>query len=501
MSAAAKSRPPLSRILYIVILFGVWSFLAGRLLIQTYFPDEGHIRYVSLETGMRNLPTESEWMSIYHQGQRLGYAVFNVINRDTLGYTIKSTSQMNIALAGIKTNIHMETAVDVDPLFRLDSFRFWLVSEQYRTRIKGIKDGTEMHLTFYQGEDSTLQTIQVPQEVYTNTGIQPMVASQGIKPGETLRMDAFDPASLEMSTMEVHHAGKEEVYIGSTPYELNRLELNFKGIPSILWLDDNGMTYREETVMGLVMERSTPEEAMALADAGDLDLLEAYAVRPQPPIIGAASLQTLTVQLDGVEPELFEVLESPRQHVLSTDPMILMLSRQSEATAPPGDGEFLNATEIIQCEAPLIQQTAQKILAKAPTLGQQARALTFWVFDHLAKKPVVSISSSVEILEAGFGDCSEHTTLFTALSRAARIPTRIHVGLVHVQGRFLYHAWPVIYLNGEWIDVDPTLGQFPADATHIALLEGDFANLSQLIPVLGNVQIRVLEQQYREGRP
>ena len=62
--------------------------------------------------------------------------------------------------------------------------------------------------------------------------------------------------------------------------------------------------------------------------------------------------------------------------------------------------------------------------------------------------------------------------------------------------RSLYHAWPSVYIDGEWFAVDPSLGQDRADATHIAFLEGDFSQVVQLIPLLGKIQIKVLEQHY-----
>jgi len=490
-----------TRVVYLILLFGIWGGLSGTLLYEKYLRSDSDVRYVSLETGIRDIPTEAEWMAIYHQERHLGYAVFNVMNRDSLGYVLKSTTQMNIALAGVETNIHMESTVHVDPLFKLDSFFFRLISDQYSTKIKGLKDGTNMNLTFYQGNDSTLQTMQVPEELYTYTGIQPMVASQGIKPGETIRMPAFDPASLEMSDVRVHHAGKERREINGQEYELNRLELEFQGIPSILWLDDNGLTYREETVMGLVMERSTPAEAMQFTKSDEIDLLDLYAVRPQPPLERVAQLTALTLELEGVEPALFQMLDSPRQQVVQTDPLILRLRKMDLPRLEDDLSPYLAATEIIQCEHPGIQEAASRIVANIGPLAQKTRALTFWVFEHLAKRPVVSLSSASEILEAGIGDCTEHTTLFTALARAAGIPTRVHVGLVHVQGRFLYHAWPEVFVNDHWVAVDPTLGQYPADPTHITLLVGDFANLTQLVPILGNLRIKVLEQQYGDRHP
>ena len=140
-----------------------------------------------------------------------------------------------------------------------------------------------------------------------------------------------------------------------------------------------------------------------------------------------------------------------------------------------------------------------KELTKNDTTKQdRVDRLTNWVYNYLTKKPVVSLSSALEILEAKQGDCSEHTTLFTTLSRSMGIPTKIHIGLVYLQGRFLYHAWPVVYLDGNWIAVDPTLGQTVADATHITLLEGDFNNLNELIPLLGRLTIQIIEQKYEK---
>ena len=37
---------------------------------------------------------------------------------------------------------------------------------------------------------------------------------------------------------------------------------------------------------------------------------------------------------------------------------------------------------------------------------------------------------------------------------------------------FFYHAWPEVYV-GRWVSGDPTLNQFPADATHIRFVTGD----------------------------
>ena len=66
-------------------------------------------------------------------------------------------------------------------------------------------------------------------------------------------------------------------------------------------------------------------------------------------------------------------------------------------------------------------------------------------------------------------------------------PSRIAVGLVYLRGAFYYHAWPEVYVaepdgRGLWLPVDPTLNQFPADATHIRLARGGLDKQAAILP-------------------
>ena len=104
----------------------------------------------------------------------------------------------------------------------------------------------------------------------------------------------------------------------------------------------------------------------------------------------------------------------------------------------------------------------------------------------------MSIPSAVDILRERVGDCNEHTILFTALTRALKIPSEINSGVIYMDGRFYYHAWPSVFVNGIWYDLDPTLGQDVADATHITLIRGDFEKLIEFIRIVDRLRITVL---------
>jgi hypothetical protein len=61
---------------------------------------------------------------------------------------------------------------------------------------------------------------------------------------------------------------------------------------------------------------------------------------------------------------------------------------------------------------------------------------------------------------------------------------------------FYYHAWAEVWLggsdgSGSWVAVDPTFKQFPADATHIKLKEGELGDMIQLMQVIGKLRVEV----------
>ncbi|MGD9233117.1 MAG: transglutaminase-like domain-containing protein, partial [Desulfobacterales bacterium] len=105
--------------------------------------------------------------------------------------------------------------------------------------------------------------------------------------------------------------------------------------------------------------------------------------------------------------------------------------------------------------------------------------------------PVLSLPDALATLMNKVGDCNEHAVLLTALSRAAGIPARIEAGLVYLNGKFYYHAWNSLYI-GRWITVDSTLGQLPADVTHIQFSSGTIQQHLDIMNVIGKVRLKII---------
>ncbi|MEC8193950.1 MAG: transglutaminase-like domain-containing protein, partial [Myxococcota bacterium] len=205
------------------------------------------------------------------------------------------------------------------------------------------------------------------------------------------------------------------------------------------------------------------------------------------------------------------VAQPPQQtvdgDVVTVDmPLLLELPDLAISALPadfqPGDTppEYLGSTPTLPVGHLDIQNAARSIIEGAEHRLDAVRRINDWVFTEVAKEPSVGVPNGLEVLYSKRGDCNEHTALFVSLARAAGIPTRIAAGVVFSErvgpkGQFYYHAWPEVQLGGttDWVAVDPTFGQLPADATHIKLVEGDLDRQVEILGVIGRLELELIE--------
>ena len=150
---------------------------------------------------------------------------------------------------------------------------------------------------------------------------------------------------------------------------------------------------------------------------------------------------------------------------------------------------------------PFLQTTDSRMHARARSVAgnwtnslEAATALYEWVHRRVEKKSTVSLPSALDVLLRMEGDCNEHTYLFVALARSIGIPAKIRVGLTLHEGLFYYHAWPEVW-PGRWVAVDPTFGQFPADAAHLRFVIGGLARQVELIRLIGRLRLDVVSSE------
>jgi transglutaminase-like putative cysteine protease len=164
---------------------------------------------------------------------------------------------------------------------------------------------------------------------------------------------------------------------------------------------------------------------------------------------------------------------------------------------------------LIESDAEPIRAEAEGAMATAAASPRgRAERLVRHVHALLEKKPTISLPSALEVLKTRVGDCNEHTALYVAMARSLGIPARIAVGLVYMSGAmggaFYYHAWAEVWIaeedgRGLWLPVDPTLNQFPADATHVRLVRGGLDRQAAILGLFGQAELSVLDVELRPG--
>jgi transglutaminase-like putative cysteine protease len=227
------------------------------------------------------------------------------------------------------------------------------------------------------------------------------------------------------------------------------------------------------------------------------DLLRGAAVVPRmrTPIAEPRDVKLLRLRVGGLDAAALDAsdLDGVNQHA-DGDTIEIRDPRDLEPGAPDAAAaRYLAAEPFVEKDAPEIRAEAEKAIAGARTARDRAERLTRYVNALLDKKPTVSLPSAREVLRTKVGDCNEHTALYVAMARAAGIPARIAVGLVLVHGAFYYHAWPEVYADAMWLPVDPTLNQFPADATHLRLARGGLDKQAAILPLIGRLTITVVD--------
>lgn len=146
---------------------------------------------------------------------------------------------------------------------------------------------------------------------------------------------------------------------------------------------------------------------------------------------------------------------------------------------------------LLQSDNPTITQLAYRITSSRRDPRLVAELINTWVHDSIANRVTFGVPNALQVLQTHAGDCNEHTQLFVALARSIGLPARVATGLAYVDGKFYYHAWPEVLLR-EWVAVDPTFGQFPADAAHLRFAVGGFGRQTELLRLMSTLKIDVL---------
>jgi transglutaminase-like putative cysteine protease len=472
-----------------VMILATWAILFGQLLNRDYFVKTLDIR----ETQAIQRGREESFLGIYFKQERIGYVKNRMVGKDNGGSVLYQDAvlHLNILETTYPVNMHLQAELTNGSL--LENFRFSLSSPFYELNANGAVHDNEVHFTMNTGKDEVSNMIQLNEPPFISTNMRSYLLQNDLEVGEKFKIPYFDPVTMSGRESIIEYKGlkKELIYEQGRIYKLHHFVEIISGIRINIYLDEKGKVIKETSPAGFVFISEPEFRATDIVYKGT-EVLSSVSVPAIGKLPDISELSSIRYRLKIPEDTTFD-LDQDRQTYQDN---ILVINKEnvpSESLAAcSGNDNELRSTAYIQSDNPFIMQQAESIVKSVTNDLEKVMALAQWVYTNLEKKPVLSIPDALSTLRSKVGDCNEHAALFAALSRSLSIPTRVVAGVTYHGGMFYYHAWNEVCLGGEWISLDTTKNQLPADLTHIKFVQGETNEQIKIGALLGRLKIEVL---------
>lgn len=459
---------------------------------------------------------ESAKYGVYLQAARIGAMAtrtFDTRNEGKPALRVEADTSLKLAALGapVEQVIAMQQLMDPSgkPLFtRLD-----MTSMGRRTVIEARYEAERVVCDIDAGGQKSKKIVPIPKGVTLEGDPQLSPAGdQVLKVGQKETVYFFEPLNLSIHKVETEVLRSEKRTLGGKEIEVFLLKSTSSATGSSeSWVDAKGQLLEDTNQLGLRIVREDVEaEGPVTAYVPPKDFAVATSVMTNVRLKDPRTLSALRLRLSGV-PEERLFLSDTRQKIserakdgdrwsalyqLISRPLperCLPLAKPGDDTPGLGDAVYLGLDD------PQIRSRAKELVQKETDRGIVARRIRSWVNGHM-KKPnnVGTPRSAGEIMRSRDGVCRDYATLFTAVARAAGLPTRVCSGLIYHEGAFFYHAWVECRLTGEadgWYAFDPTLKDDFVDATHIKLAQGDPVEMYGAVAAVGQLKAEILSSE------
>ncbi len=455
-------------------------------------------------------PNET-WMGIYIGKLKVGYARLYSEKADfegKPGYRMDSTSVMNVAILGSDVEQKLNTVTYLNEKYEPVHEVFKMSSGGTSTTVTAKFTPTEIIADMDSGGSKTTKRIPIP----TGTRLVGedstlLSGSAKLKVGDKMSYKSFNPLTLTLDDVQIEIVREDNLTLDDGKHHCLVIKSKTQLGDATSWQDDDDNLLKVEMEMGFVMVREPKEVAQSLGSshyAPPADLAVMTSAQTLTKIADPRAVRYLKVRLSGISDKMLVVNDS-RQKATYTGGKKPSAEYEIKAKEfdpaksvelpikDPVFAERLGETPYIQPNDPRIRTTALQIVGNEKNAYKAACLIRDWVSENMKTNADVGmIRSSTEVLDAKAGVCRDYAVLYTALARAAGIPTKIATGMIYWKDGFYYHAWAESFV-GEWVPMDATLSSAFVDATHIKLAEGDTDAMYKMVKAVGLAKAEIVE--------
>jgi transglutaminase superfamily protein len=505
----------LSRRVVAVLVLGAWGTgLAILARQEAHRPDSDHLAAVALR-----IAPGAIWFSAERRGMTVGFASITV---DTAPRQLRVTEYQVLGAQDPGIRSSRQTTVRLSRGLALHDVERDVVhgSDSIRIVARALNDSTvALYEHGFDGDE--LAEVRHARAVFVGALI-PLVVVLREQPrvGSLIGIDVLDLDSRRVRSLAVriaaesvfttpdsatfdrtsgrwrpiHHDAAHGYRLVSTGDSTLDMWVDELGRP-ILMRSDDAVTWRR-TAFELAFENwrlNNPLAGMSARAGSHMVVSTLLAARAVP---AYRMLDTLRVKVLSRLPG--SLLQQFRQGdvITTVHPEATVLT--SDSALPPDErGRRFRSGAArrepgIETDDPRIVRLAIRLRGADRDPAKVAQRILNWVHDSLVADPSKANLTAAQGLDARRGDCDVYSRLFIALARAAGIPAQGAVGLLFAGGNFYYHTWARVILDRHPIDVDPMLGQLPADAAHLRSMTGSLESQPEQMRRMAGLELQLI---------
>jgi hypothetical protein len=470
------------------------------------------------------------WEAAYLEGAKSGYShtVVRELERDGQTF-LRTTMELDLTIQRYKATAHLrvETADDETP----DGKVHTVVLRQFQGKdqlvlLTGVVEGRQLHIKTADGKLDT--KIPWDDRVVGLYRQERLFQEHKVRPGDTFSYLSYEPTITSIITVRVSAKDVEEVEVLGKKRKLLHVEAvpdKVTGpqgpipLPSMVtWLDDDLQPVRNQTeipgIGKIVLYRTTREAAMAAGtgpgpratDIGFKSLVSLNRAIDRP-YDTRSVVYRVTVKGDDDPATTFarderQTIENVHGNTFEVHVKAVREPRHVEDAGKPGQ-EFLKSCLYVNSDDTQVREYARRAVGREEDPWRKAQRIERWVHDNVEHDNGAPFTTADRVAANLRGDCRHKAILAAAMCRAAGVPSRTAVGLVYAhepqRGPVMaYHMWAEVWVDGQWLAIDGTIGQGSVGADHLKIADHswyDTPSETPLLPlarVLGKLAIDVV---------
>lgn len=479
-------------------------------------------------------PLSEFWEAIYLQGAHVGHS--HGLYRPMPNDLIQSTEELHLSLTRFNQTMKMHFSFNMieSPSGQIKQFTIRQSMGRDEELIRsGIVSKEGVTITKNQGSQPPVKKLEPWNDAALGLfAMEKLYTSREMKQG--LEFD-FKSFSSDFNTVLNYHVSVAEkqptkLLDGRTvPFWKVSVKLQKIGdiqLPAMTcWVNDQGEVYkREQNVPGLgdlTFFRTRKEKAIPKGNAvvnnpnADIGFSQLVRLNRSFNNFNTTRAVQYRVLLKDVEGHQTAFANELRQEVKIKSPQELTItarwmdgpnsSAKVDARKPM---EYLRSNHFITSDDPTVQRLARSATTGMTDPWQKALAIELWIHRNMTNKDYgKAFATAAETAKSLDGDCTEHAVLAAAMCRAAGVPSRTAIGLIHVPSEraMCFHMWFEVWVDGKWYSLDGTLGQGHIAGGHVKVLDAHWNDTDSFLPLLpvtrliGKLKMDVLSVEYEAG--